>query len=73
MEPPNGLVGRDLKAHPVPTPLPLAGRAATQQRRLPRAPSNLSLNASGMEQPQLLWTTVPGSHCPLSKEFLPNI
>ena len=39
----NGWVGRDLKAHPVP---PRAmGRAATQQLRLPRAPSSLALNA----------------------------
>ena len=37
-------VGRNLKAHPY---LPSAvGRAATQQLRLPRAPSSLALNAS---------------------------
>jgi len=39
-------VERDLKAHPVLTPL-LVGRAATHQLRLPSAPSNLAMNASG--------------------------
>jgi len=36
--------GRDLKAHPVPTPCP--GLAATHLPRLPRAPSYLVLNVS---------------------------
>jgi len=36
--------GRDLKVHPVPQPA--MGRAAIQQIRLPRALSNLALNAS---------------------------
>jgi len=37
-------VGRDLKAHPVPTPG--HGLAAPSQVRLPRAPSNLALRTS---------------------------
>ena len=37
-------VGRDLKAHPVPTPLPQS--VCPHQIRLPRAPSILALNAS---------------------------
>jgi len=37
-------VGRDLKAHSVPTPLPWAG--CPYKLMLPRAPSNLALNIS---------------------------
>ena len=44
MESQNGLGGRDLTDHPAPTPT--MGRAAPHQLRLPRAPSNLALNAS---------------------------
>jgi len=49
------------------------GRAAPYQLRLPRAASNLALNASRDGAPQLLWAAVPEPHCPLSGEFLPNI
>jgi len=38
-------VGRDLKVHPAPTPA--MSRAAIPQLRLHRAPSNLTLRASG--------------------------
>jgi len=65
-------VGWDFRAYLVP---PLAmGRAATPQLRLPRAPSNLALSASRDGAPQLFWSApVPAPHCPLSKEFPPNI
>jgi len=46
------------------------GRAAPHQLRLPRAPSNLNLNASRDGTQQLLWAAVPGLHYPLSKEFI---
>jgi len=49
------------------------GRAAPHQLRLPRAPSNLALSASRDGAPQLLWVPVPVPHCPLSKEFLPDV
>jgi len=53
---------------------PLAvGRAATHRIRLPRAASNLALSTSRDGAPQLLWAAVPGPHCPLSEESLPNI
>ena len=55
-----------------PTPTPAMGRAAPQQLRLPRAPSNLALSASRDGASQLLWAAVPAPHCPLSKEFSPN-
>jgi len=35
------------------------GRAATQQLRLPRAPSNLALSTSRDGAPQLSWAAVP--------------
>jgi len=43
-------VGRDLKAHPDPTPC--GGLGATHQLRLPRAPSNLALRTSRDGAPQ---------------------
>ena len=48
-----GWVGRDPKANQPQSSA--VGRAATQQLRLPRAPSNLGLNASRDGAPQLLW------------------
>jgi len=44
-------VGRDLKAHPAPTPA--VGRAAPHQLRLPTAPSKLVLSASRHGAPRL--------------------
>ena len=64
-------VGRDLKAHPAPTPC--CGQGCHPAAQLPRAPSNLALSASMDGAPQLLWAAVPGPHCPLSKESLLNI
>jgi len=64
-------VGRELKAHPVPTPC--HGLAAPHQLRLPRAPSNLALSTSRDGHSQLLWAAVPVPHHPLSKELHPNI
>jgi len=53
---------------------PLAvDKVANYQVRLLRARSDLALNASRDGHPQLLWAAVPGPHCPLSKEFPPNI
>ena len=66
-------VGRDLKAHNAISP-PAMGRAAPpHQLRLPRTPSDLTWRTSRDGAPQLLWAAVPGLHCPLSKEFLPNV
>jgi len=62
-------VGRDLKAHPAPTPC--HGLAAPHQLRLPRAPS-MVLSTSRDGHPQL-WAAVPLPHCALSVEFLPNV
>jgi len=45
--------GRDLEAHPVPTPC--HGLVATHQIRLPRAPSNLALKASRDGASTALW------------------
>ena len=50
-------VGRDLKAHPDPTPA--TGRAAPHQLRLPRAPSNLALSASRDGAPQFPCREIP--------------
>jgi len=46
------------------------GRAATHQLRLPRAPSNLALNAS---RDGASTASVPVLHHPLRKNFAPNI
>ena len=60
-------VGRNLKAHLVPTPG--MGRAATQQLGLPRAPSNLASSASGDGAPQLLWEVPHHPILPLYDNF----
>ena len=65
-----GLEGPSKLTQPQP---PSIGRAAPQQLRVPRAPSNLALSASRDGSPQLLWAAVPGPHRPLGKEFLPDI
>lgn len=61
-------VGRDIKAHPVPTPSAM-GRSAPHQLRLPGTPSNLALSVSRDGAPQ----PVPGLHCLPSKECSPDI
>ena len=48
-------IERDLKSHAAQTPA--MDRAAPDQLRLPRAPSNLALSASRDGTPQLLWAT----------------
>ena len=63
----NGLAGKDLKDHLIPTPA--MGRAAPHQLRLPMAPSNLALHASRDGAPQLLWAAVPAPHRLLSEKF----
>ena len=67
----NGLVQRDLKAHPVPTPC--YGLDALHQFSLHRAPSSLPLSTCRDGAPTALWAAVPAPHFPLSKEFLPSI
>jgi len=52
---------------------PAAGRAASHQLTLPRAPSNLALSTSRDGAPQLIWAALPVPHHPLSKEFPHNI
>jgi len=61
-------VGRELKAHPAPTPA--VGRAAPNQLRLPRAPSNLALSTSRDGAPQLLWAAAPVPQCPPACDHL---
>jgi len=64
-------VGREFKDHLV---LPLAmGRAATHQLRLPEPHPIWRSTPPGTGHSQLLWAAVPVPHCPLSKEFSPNI
>ena len=58
--------GRNLKAHPAPTPA--IGRAVPL--RLPRAPSNLALSASRDGAPRLLWWGT-GTGCP-QKWWMPH-
>ena len=55
-----------------PVPTLCHGQGCHPPAQLPRAPSNLALNASRDGAPQLLWAAVPVPHCPLSREFLPN-
>ena len=38
-----------------------------------QGPSNLALSTSRDGAPTALWAEVPGPHCPLGKEFPPNI
>ena len=63
-------VGRDLKDHIAPPPLPWARTPSTRlgcSKPHPTWPWTLPV----MRHPQLRWATVP--HHPYSKEFLPNI
>ena len=64
-------VGKDLKAHPVPTHC--CGQGCHPAAQAAQGPIQPGLEPPGMGHPQLLWATVPAPHCPLSKEFLPNI
>jgi len=65
------LAWRRLNDHEV--PIPCHGLGCPPPAQLPRAPFNLSLSTSRVGAPQLLWTAVPGPHCPLNKEHPPNI
>lgn len=49
------------------------GRAATQQLRLPRAPSRLASSTSRSGAPTALWAALPAPHQSLSKGFSPNV
>lgn len=59
----NGWIGKDLKAHPVPTTC--CGLVSTYQIRLPRASSNLTCNTSVVGHPQLPWGTCARASYPL--------
>jgi len=55
-------VGRDLKAHPVPTPA--MGWFPPHQLRLPRTPFSLALGTSRDGAPSAIWAAAPGPHHP---------
>ena len=63
-------VGRDLRDHEAPTPMPQAGPPAS---RLPRAPSNLALNTSRDGASTASLGSLFNTHHSLGKELPPDI
>lgn len=65
-------VGRDIRAHPVPMPLPQAGTPCPRPGCSDHHPTR-PWTLPGVGHPQILWTTCSVPHCSHSKELLPHI